>query len=48
MDSSPQQRMRSAVVVHRRGNASSLTPISWQALDAVCEQRRKSLDEIPQ
>ncbi len=38
---------RSAVVVHRRGNASSLTPISWQALDAVREKRRKRQDEVP-
>ncbi|MCK5874785.1 MAG: hypothetical protein CVV10_03330 [Gammaproteobacteria bacterium HGW-Gammaproteobacteria-14] len=30
---------RSAVVVHRRGNESSLTPVSWQALDEAREQR---------
>jgi len=32
---------RSAVVVHRRGNESNLTPVSWQALDAVREQRNQ-------
>ena len=32
---------RSAVVVHRRGNESSLTPVSWQALDAAREQRNQ-------
>ncbi|WP_337924602.1 ATP-binding protein [Spongiibacter nanhainus] len=36
---------RSAVIVHRRGNESNLTPISWQALDAAREQRRNH--EIP-
>lgn len=30
---------RSAVVVHRRGNESNLTPVSWQALDEAREQR---------
>lgn len=30
---------RSAVVVHRRGNESSLTPVSWQALDEARAQR---------
>ncbi|MGB2336709.1 MAG: SbcC/MukB-like Walker B domain-containing protein, partial [Alcanivorax sp.] len=30
---------RSAVVVHRRGNESNLTPVSWKALDAAREQR---------
>ena len=39
---------RSAVVVHRRGNASSLTPISWQALDAVREKRREARNEVPE
>ncbi|WGL15815.1 ATP-binding protein [Microbulbifer bruguierae] len=38
---------RSAVVVHRRGNQSSLTPLSWQALDTMREQRRERADEIP-
>jgi uncharacterized protein YPO0396 len=39
---------RSAVVVHRRGNASSLTPISWQTLDAVREKRREARNEVPE
>lgn len=34
---------RSAVVVHRRGNKSSLTPVSWQALDEAREQRAQSV-----
>lgn len=38
---------RSAVVVHRRGTASSLTPISWQALDTARESRRQRQDENP-
>lgn len=33
---------RSAVVVHRRGNQSSLTPLSWQVLDELREQRQAS------
>lgn len=39
---------RSAVVVHRRGNASSLTPISWQALDEVRKKRRETHHEVPE
>lgn len=37
---------RSAVVVHRRGNESSLTPVSWQALDEVRAQRAGTQDEM--
>ncbi|MFN3712681.1 MAG: ATP-binding protein [Alcanivoracaceae bacterium] len=37
---------RSAVVVHRRGNQSSLTPVSWQALDEAREQHSKQSHEI--
>jgi len=36
---------RSAVVVHRRGNQSSLTPLSWQALDSIRDQRRERANE---
>jgi uncharacterized protein YPO0396 len=37
---------RSALVVHRRGNQSSLTPVSWQALDNAREQHAKRNNEI--
>ena len=37
---------RSAVVVHRRGNESNLTPISWQALDTAREQRTRVIHEV--
>jgi uncharacterized protein YPO0396 len=38
---------RSAIVVHRRGLESTLTSLSWQALDAIHQQRLKQHDEAP-
>ncbi len=37
---------RSAVVVHRRGNESSLTPVSWEALDEARAQRAHTDNEV--
>ena len=36
---------RSAIVVHRRGLASSMVAMSWQALDEIKPKRRASVDE---
>lgn len=37
---------RSAVVVHRRGLASSLVSLSWEALDEHHQQRLKAMHEV--
>lgn len=39
---------RSAIVVHRRGLASSLTSLSWEALGEYHQQRMKARHEIAQ
>ncbi len=38
---------RSAIVVHRKGMQSTLTPLSWQALDELSHQRVRKPDEVP-
>lgn len=38
---------RSAIVVHRRGSASTLATLSWQELDALNPQRSGVSSEIP-
>lgn len=37
---------RSAIVVHRKGMQSTLTPLSWQALDELSMQRIRKSDEV--
>ncbi|RLT91622.1 MULTISPECIES: ATP-binding protein [unclassified Ketobacter] len=38
---------RSAIVVHRKAMNSTLTPLSWQALDELNQQRLRNSDEVP-
>ena len=39
---------RSAIVVHRRGIQSTLTPLSWEELDEISQRRMKQPHEISQ
>lgn len=38
---------RSAIVVHRKAMQSTLTPLSWRALDELNQQRLRKIDESP-